>query len=149
MSRVSVESAVHDDLPAIRDLLEELLEAVEDDEYFESDRALENCSVLMDDATSRILVAKEGGTVVGFINLTVRRTILHSEPSSLIDELVVAKSHRGKGIGRILVDAAVSASRELGCSEIEVSTEKANSAARRFYRKCGFDEASVLLELHF
>jgi deoxycytidylate deaminase len=35
----------------------------------------------------------------------------------------------------------------LGCVELEVSTEKTNAAARRFYRQCGFDEDAVLLEM--
>jgi RimJ/RimL family protein N-acetyltransferase len=34
----------------------------------------------------------------------------------------------------------------LGCDEIEVSTEKENTKARDFYKNCGFDEDAVLLE---
>jgi RimJ/RimL family protein N-acetyltransferase len=36
---------------------------------------------------------------------------------------------------------------ELGCCEVEVSTEKSNAKARRFYKSCGFAEDAVLMEI--
>jgi GNAT superfamily N-acetyltransferase len=64
----------------------------------------------------------------------------------LIDELVVAKTYRGRGIGKVLIEAATDKCRELGCCEVEVSTEMTNDKARAFYKSCGFKEDSVLLE---
>jgi GNAT superfamily N-acetyltransferase len=72
---------------------------------------------------------------------------MHPRPSGLIDELVVKETSRGSGIGKQLVQAAISRCRELGCSELEVSTEKSNVKARQFYKTCGFEEDAVLLEL--
>jgi GNAT superfamily N-acetyltransferase len=94
-------------------------------------------------------MAKVQGKLVGLIHFTVRRTITHARPSGLIEELVVARGHRGRGIGKRLVAAAADKCRELGCEELEVSTEKANVRAREFYRKCGFQEDAVLMEMHF
>jgi len=84
---------------------------------------------------------------VGFINFTVRQTILHQNPSGLIDELVVAEEYRGKGAGKQLVQAAIEKCRRLGCCEVEVSTEKANLNAREFYKQCGFEEIGMLFEV--
>jgi ribosomal protein S18 acetylase RimI-like enzyme len=84
---------------------------------------------------------------VGFINFSTRRTTMHLAPSGLIDELVVSRRSRGTGIGKHLIQSAVDRCRELGCCEVEVSTEKSNTRARRFYRACGFEEDAVLLEL--
>ena len=33
------------------------------------------------------------------------------------------------------------------CYELEVSTEKSNTAAKWFYKACGFSEDAVLLEM--
>ena len=44
--------------------------------------------------------------------------------------------------------AAVKKCTEIGCAEIEVSTEKNNSNALEFYRKCGFKKSAILLEMH-
>ncbi len=46
-----------------------------------------------------------------------------------------------------LIGAVKKKCREIGCSEVEVSTEKSNTAARRFYKSCGFDEKALLLEM--
>lgn len=148
MSDLTLEPAAHEDLAAIGRLLEELIAAVENDASFDSGHALQNCRTMMDDANSHMIVAKERRTVAGFISFTTRKTLLHSEPSGLVDELVVAENYRGRGIGHRLIEAAISKCKELGCSEIEVSTEKSNTAARRFYARCGFQEEAVLLELH-
>lgn len=73
--------------------------------------------------------------------------MMHPGPSGLIDELVVSKSSRGAGIGKQLIQAVIDKCRESGCYEVEVSTEKSNTKARRFYKTCGFEEDAVLLEL--
>jgi GNAT superfamily N-acetyltransferase len=65
----------------------------------------------------------------------------------MIDELVVAKEYQGKGVGKQLVLATIDRCRQLGCCEVEVSTEKANLKAREFYKKCGFEERGMLFEV--
>jgi GNAT superfamily N-acetyltransferase len=88
------------------------------------------------------------GTTVGFINFAIRQTILHRSPSALIDELVVAEEYQGKGAGKQLVLAALEKCRQLGCCEVEVSTEKTNAKAREFYKKCGFEEIGMFFEVN-
>jgi ribosomal protein S18 acetylase RimI-like enzyme len=101
----------------------------------------------MQDPDNYMLVAKDNEHILGFVNFTTRKTIMHPGPSGLIDELVVSKSSRGSGIGKRLIAAVIERCRELGCCEVEVSTEKSNARARRFYKSCGFDEDAVLLEI--
>jgi len=145
---ITIVEATKIDFPRIESLLTELLDTVENSTGIELLKALENYRVLLKDASSHFLVAKIDGFLVGFINFTIRKTILHKGPSALIDELVVSGQHRGQGIGKHLVSATIERCRELGCCEVEVSTEKVNGKAREFYKNCGFREDAVLLELH-
>ena len=147
MSNILIREATESDLAAIGRLLEELTNAMENTEGIETGIAIDNCEHLLEDGDSHFLVAAAEGTPVGFINFTVRQTILHRSPSGLIDELVVAEDYRGKGVGRQLVQAAIEKCRELGCCEVEVSTEKANPEARKFYKQCGFEEKGTLFEV--
>lgn len=142
---ISVEIATEADIPLLKPLLLELLEAMENTGGFDVKRSLENCRSLIKDPVSHILLARDKDTVVGFVNFTTRKTIIHPGLSGLIDELVVSRSHRGRGIGKNLLLAAIERCRELGCCEVEVSTEKSNAHAREFYRRCGFEEDAVLL----
>lgn len=138
------------DLPAIQDLLVELVAHVDDEapDHLVVERIDARCRTILVDPDAQVLIARRGETVVGFINFTTRRTVYHDAPSGLIDELIVAERFRGQGIGKRLVAATLDRCRQLGCSEVEVSTLKSNHEARAFYRRCGFDEDAVLLEIH-
>ena len=71
--------------------------------------------------------------------------MLHPEGTALINELVTAEAHRGKGIGGALIDRAISLSRQRGMKDIEVGTEKENQGAQRLYRRHGFELDYLLL----
>jgi GNAT superfamily N-acetyltransferase len=143
---ILVREATESDLSAIGKLLENLTNAMDSSEGIDIRIALETCAHLMNDAGSHFLVAAIEVTPVGFINFTIRQTILHRSPSALIDELVVAEEYQGEGVGKQLLLAAIEKCRQLGCCEVKVSTEKTNLKARRFYKKCGFVERGMLYE---
>ena len=147
MTDIIIREAKESDLLTIRQLTFELIETMGDNEGIDIKLIAENCQNLLSEANSYILVAEIEGVVVGFINFTTRKTILHRGLSGLIDEIIIAESYRGKGIGKQLLSSAIEKSRQLGCCEVEVSTEKTNIKAREFYRQCGFTERGVLFEI--
>ena len=147
MTDIIIREAKESDLLIIRQLTLELIEAMGNTEGIDIKLIAENCRNLLSEANSYILVAEIEGVVVGFLNFTTRKTILHRGLSGLIDEIIIAKSYRGKGIGKQLLSSAIEKSRQLGCCEVEVSTEKTNIKAREFYRQCAFTERGVLFEI--
>jgi GNAT superfamily N-acetyltransferase len=147
MTDIIIREARESDLLTIRKLTLELIEAMENTEGINIKLTAENCRNLLSEANSYILVAEIEGIIGGFVNFTIRKTILHRGLSGLIDELIIAKGHRGKGIGKQLLSGAIEKSRQLGCCEVEVSTEKTNIKAREFYGQCGFTESGVLFEI--
>ena len=147
MTDIIIREAKESDLLIIGKLTLELIEAMDDTEGIDIKLIAENCRSLLSEANSYILVAEIGGVVVGFVNFTTRKIILHRSLSGLIDELIIAKSYRGKGIGRQLLSSAIEKSRQLGCCEVEVSTEKINIKAKEFYGQCGFMERGILFEI--
>jgi ribosomal protein S18 acetylase RimI-like enzyme len=147
MTNILTRETEESDLPIIEKLMTELIEVLDNTKDINIRQVVNNCKNLLKDETSYLLVAEIEGTVTGFINFTTRQTILHQDLSGLIDELVVAKEFRGKGVGNQLLLAAIRKCRQLGCREVEVSTEKTNTKAREFYKKCGFEERGLLFEL--
>ena len=147
MKGIVVREARKSDLPAIRKLLAELVDAMDDTECIDIRIPLRTLEHLLKDARSHFLVAATKGTPVGFIHFTIRQTVLHRSPSAMIDELVVTKEYQGKGIGRELVLTAIEKCRQLGCCEVEVSTERTNAKAKKFYKKCGFNKSEILFEV--
>ena len=97
-----------------------------------------------------IFIAQDDqGQVVGLLTASHRWTLWHTGPCALIEELVVDKRMRGQGTGRALIQAAIDWAKARACSEVEVSTEMDNTAARAFYRRLGFESEALLLEIEF
>jgi len=147
MKNIVIRKAAESDLRAIRELLAELINAMDDTECIDMRITLKTWQHLLKDTRSHFLVATAQGTPVGFIHFTIRQTVLHRSPSAMIDELVVTKEYQGKDIGKHLVLATIERCKQLGCCEVEVSTEQTNVKARKFYRKCGFDKRETLFEV--
>ncbi|MGB6369679.1 MAG: GNAT family N-acetyltransferase [Atribacterota bacterium] len=147
MTEILIREAKESDLLTIGKLTLELIEAMGNTEGIDIKLIAENYRNLLNEVNSHILVAEIEGVVAGFVNFTTRKTILHRGLSGLIDELIVAKSYRGKGIGKQLLSSAIKKSRQLGCCEVEVSTEKTNIKAREFYRQYGFTERGMFFEM--
>lgn len=147
MKGILIREAKKSDLPGIEQLAAELVEAMDDTAGIGLSLVHKNCRDLLSDAHSYLLVAEIKGVIVGFIHLATRRTVLHRGLSGFIDELVITRDYRGQGIGKQLISSAIEKCRQLGCCEVEVSAEKTNSKARGFYKRCGFKERGILLEI--
>jgi GNAT superfamily N-acetyltransferase len=146
-NNILIREARKSDLPAIRRLLAELVNAMDDTECIDMRTTLKTWEHLLKDTKSHLLVATARATPIGLIHFTIRQTVLHRSPSAMIDELVVTKEYQGKGIGKQLVLTSIEKCKRLGCCEVEVSTEKTNVKARKFYKKCGFDKTEILFEV--
>jgi PhnO protein len=94
----------------------------------------------------KAFIAEEGEEAKGLATVWFRESLSHGGLVALIDELVVAEGERGKGIGTHLLKHVVDNYFQMGCIEVEVSTEADNFAARGLYHKLGFGEVGVLLE---
>lgn len=143
---ISIRNATEADLPAIRKLIEELAEVITHAEKIDLNSVEKKALERLANPDTFIYLAEGNGEPLGLLTISLRQTLLHSTPSGLIDELVVSKIHRRKGIGKALMDFAVEECQRLGCGEAEVGTEVENAKARKFYLDFGFEEIGVLFE---
>lgn len=63
-----------------------------------------------------------------------------------IYSLAVDARAQGRGVGRMLVEAAQAYARSAGCTRLSLEVRPDNAAARTLYRNCGFVERSVIPE---
>ena len=93
-------------------------------------------------AESRVIVADNGGEVLGFIALHAVPRFEHSDRILRIMALVVDAGVRERGIGRLLMEEAERVGTELGAAWSEVTAGHHRPNARRLYEELGYD-ASV------
>jgi dTDP-4-amino-4,6-dideoxy-D-galactose acyltransferase len=90
-----------------------------------------------------VLVAKHGGDVLGVV------TLGGHEKRGAVGLLGVAPKSRGLGIGTALVSAAERCFAEHGYSEVQIVTQRANTAACRLYESCEYQVETVENIFHF
>ena len=96
-----------------------------------------------------VFVAAHRLDMLGFVAVSIRPQIRLGGRLASIDELVVAESHRGQGLGRRLMNAAIKRAREMRCVRVEIQTNRARESYERgFYTKNGFTETdSAILRM--
>lgn len=106
-------------------------------------------SVLREEAIQVVLAVSPAGEVVGLMTLHRFPALRLGGLQVSIEELVVAERHRGRGIGRQLIQHAVEYARRLGAVRLEVCGSLARESSRRgFYLKNGFKAAESRIYRH-
>ncbi|HEY5936604.1 MAG TPA: GNAT family N-acetyltransferase [Kofleriaceae bacterium] len=85
---------------------------------------------------STLLVARDGGTIVGALALTIYR--IPTGLQARIDDVVVDGSVRGKGIGEALSHEAIRIARVAGAKGVSLTSHPSREAANRLYQRIGF-----------
>lgn len=83
----------------------------------------------------------------GFLDLYVFPDTAHGNNVGLVNNLVIDERFRGRGLGEGLLGEAIEHCRRGDVAELHVWTGADNIAAIGLYRKAGFAERAVLMEL--
>jgi GNAT superfamily N-acetyltransferase len=89
-----------------------------------------------------LLVAVDGGSVVGYLLASTHDTFLANGPVAWVEELMVAPSLRRGGVGRSLMAAAEAWARETGAAYLALASRRAGP----FYLALGYEESAVFFK---
>ena len=112
--------------------------------FYEEEDDLEKASRYISERFNRrdseILVAQEGNTeLAGFVQLYPSFCSVSAVPILILYDLYVDHSHRGKGIGRLLMNAARDFAKDNGFRRLELSTAKDNHIGQSLYESLGYE----------
>ena len=99
----------------------------------------------LDDPDVAVLVAEDDGSIVGYAyaaNEGYDWMALRG-PAGVLHDVVVDPGHRGRGIGRQLVEATLAYLQERGAPRVVLFTAEQNEAAHRLFAKSGFRRTMI------
>ena len=96
----------------------------------------ERLQAIIDDPAVTLLVARDGEEIVGTTTVIVYTTPFWIK--ARLDEVVVDRSARGKGVGAALVQASLDLAREKGVEVVELQSGVNREEANRLYPRMGF-----------
>lgn len=79
------------------------------------------------------LVAEQNGTLIGITHYLLHATTWNDRPSCYLEDLFVAKSARGSGAAKLLIEGVEADAREKNAFRLYLHTQEFNSAARSLY----------------
>lgn len=95
-------------------------------------------------------VAESDGAVVGVLEIVYRHVETPSHVTRdviFIDTMAIDENYRGMGIGHKMFEFLKQIKTEKNLDGIELQVNAKNRAAYEMYRKCGFTEKSINMEL--
>jgi ribosomal protein S18 acetylase RimI-like enzyme len=99
----------------------------------------------LDDPHVAVLVAESADGVIGYAYAAIEGYDYMSlrGPAGVLHDLVVDPQHRGHGVGRLLLRAALSHLASRGVPRVVLSTAERNEAAQRLFQRSGFRRTMV------
>ncbi|MEW5288112.1 MULTISPECIES: GNAT family N-acetyltransferase [Erwinia] len=96
---------------------------------------------LIHDQTEQLLVAEQGGTVLGFLSLHFIPQLALAGDFARISYFCIAEGERSKGAGQQLLQYAEALARKRGCDRMEVHCHERRIKANLFYAREGYSES--------
>jgi ribosomal protein S18 acetylase RimI-like enzyme len=153
---MNVRRAEPKDLPvlvALHDEVQQLHLAARPDQFkAPAEGALEKrFQELLASTDAKVWVTEVAGAVVGYaVQLLVRRPggpVVPERQWIEIDMIGVFASHRGRGVGRALIDIIVEDARATGIEQVELSSWAFNTDAHQAFERAGFAPKLIRFEL--
>ncbi len=88
----------------------------------------------------RVFLLEFDGEKVGYTVLTFGFSLEFHGRDAFVDELYIGESHRGRGIGKQVLDFLAEVCRAEGIAALHLEVERANTIAQEVYRKQGFKD---------
>jgi GNAT superfamily N-acetyltransferase len=115
-----------------------------DDDLLDIEQANGIYDTILSHPGMTVFLALDGALPVATASLLITPNLTRGgRPYAIIENVVSAQSHRGKGFGRAVVCHAIETARSAGCYKTMLLTGRSDPAVHRFYENCGFVQSKT------
>jgi len=99
----------------------------------------------LDEPNIVVLIAERNGEVLGYTYAGIegRDYMSLRGPAGVLYDIVVDPTHRGRGVGRMLLEATLADLHARGAPQVVLSTAERNEAAQRLFGRAGFRRTMI------
>ena len=103
----------------------------------------------LEDQDKAILVADDHGSVIGYAYAAIEGYdyMALRGPAGVLHDIIVDPEHRGRGIGRLLLDAMLEFFRSRSVPRVVLATAERNEVAQRLFASLGFRRTMIEMTL--
>lgn len=97
-----------------------------------------------------LYVAKIADKIIGTFELLIMDNLAHKgAPSGIVEDVVVDKDYRSKGIGKKMMEYAKDVCQKNGCYKLTLSSNIHRDIAHKFYENLGFEKHGYSFLINF
>jgi ribosomal protein S18 acetylase RimI-like enzyme len=108
--------------------------------FVESEARAAALALINEPHLGRLWVACDGERVVGYVAATLGFSFEYRGREAFVDELFIAETHRGRGLGWEALRVAEAYCREMGVNAMHLEVERHRETALELYRRSGFED---------
>jgi len=139
-----VEPATIEDLPALTELVMDLLSSSGD---FTPDQVLQERGlrlILEQPNRGRIFVVRNKDRIFGMANLLFTISTARGGFVILLEDVVIHPDHRGQGYGAMLVHYVMDFAKQKNFKRITLLTDRMSAESQEFFKKQGFEHSHMI-----
>jgi GNAT superfamily N-acetyltransferase len=99
--------------------------------------------IIGDSEIGRVYCAVHSNAITGMVSILFTVSTAEGGRAAWLEDMIVDPAWRGQGVGRQLLDRAISEAKAAGCLRVTLLTDQTNEAAMRFYRRAGFGPSQM------
>ncbi len=142
---ITIRPAQPEDISLLCDLLADLFTLESDFEPVREKQARGLGALIADpSASSIVLVAVMGKKVVGMASVQTLISTAEGGRVGLVEDVIVDRSYRRRGVGVMLLDSATAWSREQGLKRLQLLADSNNRPAVDFYKNRRWNITSLI-----
>lgn len=152
MDGILIRRACHNDIESLLALYTELAEDRDGAIPVPVAKSRPILDAIMADPMRHLLVAMAGSDMAGSVDLLIVPNLTNNgRPWAILENLIVAREHRGTGTSRALINSALTEARSADCYKVQLllGKEKQRAGAYVLYRSLGFKEVAKGFKIHF
>ena len=143
MNQLKIRKIILDDLDKVYELMNILYEG-----KLKYDKFKNIYKLKLQDKNSYYIVAIENDNIVGVLTSELQEKLHRERLQLFIEDLIVEESKRNNGIGKALIENAVSFAKDNNCEVVELTSYKDNIKAHKFYENNGFINHSINFKMY-